>query len=155
MSSTVGFIYDLSKWSHTPIYYTTTYACLCRFQCHRAFSHDVKSAILGSFWATYVNRKWGLLFILEYINVTKFVFVSLFLIIKTFCPNIWAKLPLKNEKSPLLVDVCPSKTTLLKFTIGVPKQLTGGRIGVRSQSRGSWTFPNVKTLIFVCSNKVA
>ena len=76
-------------------------------------------------------------FILKLIDATKFVLLSLFLIIKTICLNIWAKVPLKNEKSPLPVDVCPSKTTLLKFTIGVPKQLTGGHVGVPNQSCGS------------------
>ena len=55
-------------------------------------------------------------FILKLIDATKFVLLSLFLIIKTICLNIWAKVPLKNEKSPLPVDVCPSKTTLLKVT---------------------------------------
>ena len=36
-------------------------------------------------------------FILKYIDNTKIVFLSLFLIIETICPNIWSKLQLKNE----------------------------------------------------------
>ena len=40
-------------------------------------------------------------FILKYIDATKFVFLSLCLIIETICPQIWPKIPRKNEKSPL------------------------------------------------------
>ena len=42
-------------------------------------------------------------FILKYIDATKFVFLSLCLIIETICPQIWPKIPRKNEKSPLPV----------------------------------------------------
>ena len=56
-------------------------------------------------------------FILKYIDNTKLVFLSLFLSIETICPKIWAKIQLKNEKSPLPVDICRSKASLLKLTI--------------------------------------
>ena len=56
-------------------------------------------------------------FMLKYIDNTKIVFLSLFLIIETICPNIWSKLQLKNEKSPLPVAVRHSNASLLKFTI--------------------------------------
>ena len=55
-------------------------------------------------------------FILKYIDNTKIVFLSLFLIIEMICPKLWAKIQLKNEKSPLPVDVRHSKASLLKFT---------------------------------------
>ena len=42
-------------------------------------------------------------FILKYIDATKFVFLSLCLIIETICPQIWPIIPRKNEKSPLPV----------------------------------------------------
>ena len=58
-------------------------------------------------------------FILKYIYNTKIVFLSLFLIIETICPNIWSKLQLKNEKSPLPVDMSRSKESMLKFTINL------------------------------------
>ena len=51
--------------------------------------------------------------ILKYIDNTKIVFLSLFLIIEMICPKIWVKIQLKNEKSPLLVDVRHSKASLL------------------------------------------
>ena len=56
-------------------------------------------------------------FILKYIDNTKLVFLSLFLSIETICPKIWAKIQLKNEKSPLPVDICRSKVSLPKLTI--------------------------------------
>ena len=56
-------------------------------------------------------------FILKYIDNTKIVFLSLFLIVETICPEIWAKKKLKNEKSPLPVAVRHSNASLLKFTI--------------------------------------
>ena len=56
-------------------------------------------------------------FILKYIDNTKIVFLSLFLIVETICPEIWAKIKLKNEKSPLPVAVRHSNASLLKFTI--------------------------------------
>ena len=56
-------------------------------------------------------------FILKYIDNTKIVFLSLFLIVEMICPEIWAKIKLKNEKSPLLVAVRHSNASLLKFTI--------------------------------------
>ena len=56
-------------------------------------------------------------FILKYIDNTKIVFLSLFLIVETICPEIWAKIKLKNEKSPLPVAVHHSNASLLKFTI--------------------------------------
>ena len=33
------------------------------------------------------------------------------------CPKIWAKIQLRNEKSPLPVDMLRSKASLLKLTI--------------------------------------
>ena len=56
-------------------------------------------------------------FILKYIDNTKLVFLSLFLSIETICPKIWAKIQLKNEKSPLPVDIRRSKVSLPKLTI--------------------------------------
>ena len=55
-------------------------------------------------------------FILKHLDATKFVFLSVFTIIERICPKIWAKPPSKNEKRPLPVDVCRSKTSLLKLT---------------------------------------
>ena len=43
------------------------------------------------------------------------MFLSFFLIIETICPEIWAKIPLKNERSPF--QVRRSKTPLLKSCI--------------------------------------
>ena len=56
-------------------------------------------------------------FILKYIDNTKLVLLSLFLIIETICPKIWAKIQLKNKKSLLPVDMHRSKVSLLKLTI--------------------------------------
>ena len=42
-------------------------------------------------------------------DASKFVFLSVFSIIETICPNIWAKPPSKNGKRPLPVDVHCSK----------------------------------------------
>ena len=50
-------------------------------------------------------------FILKYIDNTKLVLLSLFLIIETISPKIWAKIQLKNEKSPLPVDMRRSKAS--------------------------------------------
>ena len=44
-------------------------------------------------------------FILEQLDATKFVVLSVFTITETSCPNIWVKPPPKNEKRPLPVDV--------------------------------------------------
>ena len=44
-------------------------------------------------------------FILKHIDATKFVFLSVFTIIETICPKIWAKPPSKNEKPHLPVEV--------------------------------------------------
>ena len=53
--------------------------------------------------------------ILQSIDDTKFVFLSLFLIIETVCPKIWAKISLKNENDLFRPsDVRRSKTSLLK-----------------------------------------
>ena len=49
------------------------------------------------FWETLINRKWGL-FILKHVDATKFVFLIVFTIIETICPNIRAKPLSKNEK---------------------------------------------------------
>ena len=54
------------------------------------------------FWETLINWKWGL-FILKHVDATKFVFLIVFTIIETICPNIWAKPLSKNEKRPLPV----------------------------------------------------
>ena len=35
----------------------------------------------------------------------------------TICPKIWAKVPLKNEKSQFPVDMSRSKMSLLEFSI--------------------------------------
>ena len=48
-------------------------------------------------------------FILKYIDATKFVFLSLCLIIETICPQIWPIIPRKNEKSPLAVKPASRK----------------------------------------------
>ena len=47
-------------------------------------------------------------FILKHLDVTKFVFLSVFTIIETICSKIWAKPPSKNEKTPLPVEVSAS-----------------------------------------------
>ena len=45
---------------------------------------------------------------------TKFVLLSVFTLIETIWPKMWAKPLSKNAKSPLPVDVCHLKTSLLK-----------------------------------------
>ena len=49
-------------------------------------------------------------------DASKFVLVSVYSLIKTIWPKLWAKLRPKNENSPLLVDVHRSKTSLFKLT---------------------------------------
>ena len=58
----------------------------------------------------------GIFFILKHLNAAKFVFLSVFTVIETICPKIWAKSPSKNEKRPPPADVRRSKTSMLKFT---------------------------------------
>ena len=60
------------------------------------------------FWETLVNRKWGL-FILKHVDATKFVFLIVFTIIETICPNIWAKPLSKNEKKDYFRFTCVAK----------------------------------------------
>jgi len=49
------------------------------------------------------------------LNATIFVWLSVFTLIETICPQICSKSPLKSAKSPLPVDVRRSKTSLPKL----------------------------------------
>ena len=42
-----------------------------------------------------------------FLNASKFVLPSVFSLIDTICPKIWAKAKLRMQKSPLPVDVAP------------------------------------------------
>ena len=46
---------------------------------------------------------------------TKFVLVSVFILVETILPKIWGKPLPKNEKGPVPVDVRRSETSLLKL----------------------------------------
>ena len=61
-----------------------------------------------SFWATLVNRKWGL-FLSIYLDATKFVLLSNFSFIETNSLKIWAKPLPKNAQG-----VLPVQRALLK-----------------------------------------
>ena len=65
------------------------------------------------FWTTLVNQKQAFFFLI-YLGTTKFVLLSVFTLKETICPQICSKSRLKSAKSPLPVDVCRSKTSLLK-----------------------------------------
>ena len=56
-----------------------------------------------------------LLPILICLDATKFVLISVFILVETILPKIWAKPLPKNEKSRLPVDVRRSRTSLLKL----------------------------------------
>ena len=59
---------------------------------------EIGSLSEGVFWATDVNRKWGL-------GDKQYVLRSFFTIIETIWLEIWAKPSSENEKRSLLVDV--------------------------------------------------
>ena len=46
----------------------------------------------------------------------RFVLLSVFTLIETICPKIWANALPQSARSPLPVDVRCSHTSLLKFT---------------------------------------
>ena len=75
---------------------------------NRSLSKDV-------FWATHVNRKWGLLPIYICLDSNKFVLLSFFSLIKRIYPRVWTKPLPSDAKSPLPVDVRRPKTLLLKL----------------------------------------
>ena len=57
-------------------------------------------------------------FILKHLDATKLLFLSVFTIIETICPKIWADHRPKMKKDRQLpVDVRPSKTSLLKGAV--------------------------------------
>ena len=60
----------------------------------------------------------------------KFVFLSFLTLIGTIWLKIWAKPSLKNEKGWLPVDVCCSKTLLLKLPNGHLSTMTMTRVAV-------------------------
>ena len=66
------------------------------------------------FWATHVNRKWGL-FPLNMLWRYKFVLLSFFTLTRAIWLKILAKPSSKNDKSPLPADLRRSKTSLLKL----------------------------------------
>ena len=70
--------------------------CYFYGEMYKAFFKKLRIRYLGV-WATHVDRKCDL-FHFKLIDSTKFVFLSLFLIIETICRKIWAKIPLKNGK---------------------------------------------------------
>ena len=51
------------------------------------------------------------------LDATKYVWLSIFTLTETNYQKIGEKLLLSNAKRPLSVDVCRSKTTLLKFPL--------------------------------------
>ena len=76
----------------------------------------------GRFWATYVNgsESFSLLICLD---TTKFVLLSVFTLKETICYKICSKSWPQIAKSPLPVDVCLSKTSLLKLLFPVPMSM--------------------------------
>ena len=62
------------------------------------------------FRLTYVAQKRLCLSSLICLNATKFVIVSVFTLLETICPKMWAKGLSSNAGSPLPVDVFRSKT---------------------------------------------
>ena len=66
------------------------------------------------FWATYAANESEAFSLIVCLDDTKFVFFSVFTLIETIWPKMWAKTLSKNAKSPLPVDVCHLKTSLLK-----------------------------------------
>ena len=83
-------------------------------QSHNTVRHRDPDPSLGSLSKGVFERRTStgsvVFFILKYIDATKFVFRSLCLIIETICPQIWPKIPRKNEKSPLPVKPASLKS---------------------------------------------
>ena len=86
----------------------------------QCFSNSANQAFNRSrkqrrFWATHVNRKWGLLTMYTCLDSSKFVLLSFFSLIKRIYPRVWTKPLPADAKSPIPVDVRRPKTMLLKL----------------------------------------
>ena len=83
--------------------------------------NDFSSLLLGSLCKTGFERltSTGIIFvfILDYFDATKFVFLSVFTIIETICPKIEEnhRPKMKKKRRPPTADVRRSKTSLLKL----------------------------------------
>ena len=66
------------------------------------------------FWATDVNRKWAF-FYFKFPWRYQIRLLRVFTLVELICSQICLNLRLKSAKSPLLVDVHGSKTSLLKL----------------------------------------
>ena len=64
-----------------------------------------------------------------WLEATKFVLLSVFTLIETIWPKIWAKPLPMNEKDPLPVDLRRSKTSLLKVSGSDPRDNCGTHFG--------------------------
>ena len=77
------------------------------------------SLILGSLSSNVLGRRTStgseLFSPLILLDTTNYVLLSVFTLIETTCPNVCSKSRLKSAKSPLPLDVCRSKTSLLKL----------------------------------------
>ena len=80
------------------------------------WSSSIRDLKQRRFWATHVNRKWGLLLFIC-LDVNKLVLLSFFSLLKTIYPRVSTKSFPSDAKSPLPVDVRRSKTLLLKLPI--------------------------------------
>ena len=56
--------------------------------------------------------------VLIFLDATKFLSLSVFTLIEKICLTFCSKSPLKSIKSPLLIDLRRSKTSLLKLRTG-------------------------------------
>ena len=84
----------------------------------RRFSRDNRTT-LGSLSGDVFERRMSTgsepFSLLINLDTTKFVLLSVFTLKETICPRIWSKSRPKSAKRPLPVDICRSKTSLLKL----------------------------------------
>ena len=64
-------------------------------------------------------------FILKHLDASKFVFLSVFIIIETICPKIWAKLPSKNEEDRFRLTCVTQKRLCLSSLLSLWRKLCG------------------------------